>query len=727
MTNKHSASTGTHAAEYIRHGLAVCAIPLGRKGPIAIGWNLRENAITDLTAAVKLTGNVGLLHAWSGTMALDVDDWGAASEWLLARGINLGQFFAAPDRVEIASGRAGRGKLLFRLPADLSAPVPTLQIKGDHDEMILEFRCADSGGKSVQDVLPPSIHPNTGKPYQWKGEGDWRKLPKIPEMILHIWQDELTLRTKCGAPAAMSTPLPGFPLQSFASLPSIVPLKECLWGMTLIESALDRVSPDTDYPSWRNISWAIMSIGWKTAPQIVHGWSKLAPLRYSPITTNDVIQGFDSSKGITIGTLFHHAKQNGWKMPQMYPLAVIPSAPPVPSSPIVRPPATGITSLARQLPADQAMVEINRYFGFAHGWGGKSTHFRVDGAGRAYPCSPQEVKEALASRWILKADGTRKPAYPFWNSSTDRREVAEVRFDPTGSATTTSGQPMLNLWHGFHRKARRGQCKQMLRHLRDVVCSGNRSHFRYLLAWMAHLVQRPWEAPGVVVVLRSAAEGSGKSSVGVWLAEMLGDHALVIAEPTHLLSKFNAHLQTRCLVVLNELHWAGDKDAASKFKSVVTDPYLTVERKHGGVYAVPNILHIMAATNAEWAVPAGHGARRWFVLDVDPARTRDHTYFKALYCEAEDGGIEALMYILQRFKLDSVNLRAVPVTEALREQQERSLSLEASGRSIWPTVRSHGSTGRLLPGNSMMTTSVMPMPDGFGPSLPIPLGATLLG
>lgn len=668
--------TGTQAVEYVRHSLAVCAIPLGRKGPTAKGWNLLENAITSPTAAATLTGNIGLLHAWSGTMALDVDDWRAASEWLLARGVNLGQLFAAPDRVEIASGRAGRGKLLFRLPSSVGAPVRTLQIKGDDEEMILEFRCADSGGKSVQDVLPPSIHPDTGKPYHWGGPGDWRNLPVIPEGLFQTWQVELSIRATGSAMVAPLTLPPGFAPQSFAPLPAFAPLEENLWGLTVVESALDYVSPDTEYPTWRNLGWAIMSTGWKCAPPIVHGWSQRAPLRYDRVATDTLIRSFDPTRGITLATLFHHAKQNGWNMPQQYSLPVVPSAPPVPPPPAVLPAGTGIMSLPRQLPATQAVQEINKHFGFAHDWGGKSTHFRVDGIGRTHPCSPQEMKEALASRSIVNADGTRKPAYPIWNSSPDRREVAEVRFDPAGSLVTKSGQPMLNLWRGFNRKARRGKCKRMLRHLWDVVCSGNPQHFRYLLAWMAHLVQKPWEAPGVVVVLRSLAEGSGKSSVGVWLAEIFGDHALVIAEPTHLLSKFNAHLETRCLVVLNELHWAGNKEAASKFKSIITDPYLTVERKHGGVYAVPNILHIMAATNAEWAVPAGHGARRFFVLDVDQERTGDHPYFDALRREADNGGIEALMYILQRFKLDRINLRAVPITEALRDQQERSLSLE---------------------------------------------------
>jgi len=319
-------TTGPAAVEYVRHGLAVCAIPLGRKGPAAIGWNSLENAITSPDAAATLTGNVGLLHAWSGTMALDVDDWGAASEWLLARGINLGQLFAAPDRVEIVSGRAGRGKLLFRLPTSLGLPIQTLQIKDDGGEMILEFRCADKSGNTVQDVLPPSIHPDTGRPYLWGGSGDWRKLPVIPEALLQVWQDELPKRAK-GSALTAPLPPPGFAPQSFAPQPGFPPLEEGLFGVTVVESALECVSPDIAYAGWRNIVWAVMSTGWKCAPQIAHGWSKLAPHRYDPAAVDALIRSFDPTKGIKLATLFHYARQNGWTMPQQYPLAIVPSAP----------------------------------------------------------------------------------------------------------------------------------------------------------------------------------------------------------------------------------------------------------------------------------------------------------------------------------------------------------------------------------------------------------------
>lgn len=325
MTAKPSMNTGTQAVEYVRHRLAVCAIPHGRKGPTVKGWNLIENAITSPSSAATLTGNVGLLHAWSGTMALDVDDWGAASEWLLARGVNLGQLFAASDRVEIVSGRAGHGKLLFRLPTSLAAPVQTLQIKGVDGKMVLEFRCADTGGNSVQDVLPPSIHPDTGQPYQWSGSGDWRKPSVVPSALLLVWQDELTTRAKSSAPTVPLPPPPGFAPQSFTPEPGFAPLEEGLFGLTVVDSALDHVSPDIAYDEWRNIVWAIMSTGWKCAPQIAHGWSKLAPHRYDAAAVDALIRGVDPTKGIKIATLFHHAKQNGWIMPRQYPLAVTPS------------------------------------------------------------------------------------------------------------------------------------------------------------------------------------------------------------------------------------------------------------------------------------------------------------------------------------------------------------------------------------------------------------------
>jgi putative DNA primase/helicase len=117
--------------DYVAHGMALVAIPKGKKGPATKGWNEVANAITTPEIAAELTGNIGLLHAYCSpfpTMALDLDDMGRASAWLAARGIDVGELLDADDAVQIVSGRIGRAKLLYRLPSGMN-PIESLTIK----------------------------------------------------------------------------------------------------------------------------------------------------------------------------------------------------------------------------------------------------------------------------------------------------------------------------------------------------------------------------------------------------------------------------------------------------------------------------------------------------------------------------------------------------------------------------------------------------------------------
>lgn len=180
------------AAEYIEHGWALCNIPRGSKGPRMDGWQLEANAVREATRLRD--GNVGLLHAWSRTCALDIDNYQAAHGWLAARGVDLDQLMAAEDAVQIVSGRPGRAKLLYRLPDGVDLPLtqqvadPDADPKDRSKSMWLEFRCVSATGGTHQDVLPPSIHPDTGEPYRWAGAGDWRNLPVIPDALLSLWR-----------------------------------------------------------------------------------------------------------------------------------------------------------------------------------------------------------------------------------------------------------------------------------------------------------------------------------------------------------------------------------------------------------------------------------------------------------------------------------------------------------------------------------------------------------
>lgn len=177
-------STSARAREYIESGFVLVPIPKGTKGPRERGWNERENC-WHLPDAVRAdwSGNIGLAHAYSGTATIDVDSYQAALPALAAHGVELDALLTADDAVQIRSGRPDRAKLVYRLPEGLD-PLPSVD-RTDAGEGF-EFRCGTKGGMTVQDVLPPSIHPDTGKPYEWAG--NWRNLPELPPSVLSAWR-----------------------------------------------------------------------------------------------------------------------------------------------------------------------------------------------------------------------------------------------------------------------------------------------------------------------------------------------------------------------------------------------------------------------------------------------------------------------------------------------------------------------------------------------------------
>ena len=286
-------------------GLALVPIPLREKAPNTTGWNLRHNCITDASRIGHLSGlNIGLAHAYctpSPTCALDVDHYPHAKDWLASHDIDLDSLWSAQDAVVILSGKKNSMKLLYRLPADIK-PLESKKIVGPDGASALEFRCATKDGKTVQDVLPPSIHPD-GHQYRWMGDGDPAHMPQIPASLLQVWlglisnNSRVALRRK---PFSVEHHLrPETPRQ-----------------IAILKDALGFISADCDYETWRNIVWAILSTGWLCAEDLALKWSETAPERFDFdafwVLANSFIP--DHPNQITVGTVWHHARYGGWNV-----------------------------------------------------------------------------------------------------------------------------------------------------------------------------------------------------------------------------------------------------------------------------------------------------------------------------------------------------------------------------------------------------------------------------
>lgn len=299
------------------------------------------------------------------------------------------------------------------------------------------------------------------------------------------------------------------------------------------------------------------------------------------------------------------------------------------------------------------------------------------------------LKQYYANRYIEVA-GTdkqgnptteRKPLVNVWLSHPARRTHEGVTFAPDGRCPSS----FYNLWRGFAIEPAQeadpeSKCAMFLDHLRRNVCQGDEGHYRYLLAWMADLVQRPGIKPGVVVVVRGE-KGTGKSKVGEMLSALLGAHAMTTAHSRHVVGNFNKHLGDKLLVVAEEAFFAGDRAADNALKNLVTDKSVMLEPKGIDAVSVRSCHRIMMLTNRAWVVPASADERRYFVLDCGSENKQDRTFFAALDDQMHNrGGLAAFLQVLLSIDLSSIDVGAAPETAALREQKE--LSLDGPGEFL---------------------------------------------
>lgn len=239
-----------------------------------------------------------------------------------------------------------------------------------------------------------------------------------------------------------------------------------------------------------------------------------------------------------------------------------------------------------------------------------------------------------------------------------------------------------NLWRGFAvEPIQQGELVKpewqqsvdaFLGHMRENVCRGDAALFKWLVAYFAHMVQKPGEKPLVALVFRGG-KGVGKTVVVQIIGGLLGSHFLLTSNRRYLVSNFNGHLERLLFFALDEASWPGDKQAEGILKDLITGATHLIEHKGEKPYSVANLVRVAIIGNEDWLIPASHDERRFAAFNVGEGRKQDRQFFQAMREGMERGGYRLLLRYLLDFDLTGVDINEAPQTDEILNQKHESL------------------------------------------------------
>jgi len=272
--------------------------------------------------------------------------------------------------------------------------------------------------------------------------------------------------------------------------------------------------------------------------------------------------------------------------------------------------------------------------------------------------SRQSFRMYFEDEIVLGADGKKRTKADILLKSPLRRKYKDIIFDPTLSIEESEKKQLYNLWKGFAKKAKKGDCSKYWEHLKNNICAGDQEAYFFVRKWLAYVFQYPEQVHTALVLCGS--QGVGKNSFVEPLGALLGPHYVLLSSTSELVSHFNFHLKNAVIIHANEAIWGGHRKELGTLKAMITEKTCLIEGKGKDRIMVRNYKHVIISSNENWPVHLDPDDRRFFVLHVSEKHKEDTVYFKALQDQLDSGGYEALLYDLLHEDLEDFDARRLP-------------------------------------------------------------------
>ena len=147
------------------------------------------------------------------------------------------------------------------------------------------------------------------------------------------------------------------------------------------------------------------------------------------------------------------------------------------------------------------------------------------------------------------------------------------------------------------------------------LSESNNDFSTYLINFIAHMIQKPGEKPGVCIVF-SSEQGLGKGTLINLIENLIGSEKTLKTEDSNtVLGRFTGCLSGKILVNINESKCLEMFDGNSMLKALITDPTHKIEYKGKDAITENSYLRIIITTNDETPCKVEASDRRMVIFN----------------------------------------------------------------------------------------------------------------
>jgi hypothetical protein len=287
---------------------------------------------------------------------------------------------------------------------------------------------------------------------------------------------------------------------------------------------------------------------------------------------------------------------------------------------------------------------------------------------------------ALRDNWLFTHSskfGDYTPFFPIWDKDPSRRVITHIDYKQSTSPTTFV--KTLNFKFNEATGTAPAQALELFKKLVSINANNDAVLTDYLTNWIAHMIQKPFDLPGVAIVI-TGAKGAGKDTLGDFLInKVVGTHhAYNYQQNDQFFEKHDVERLDKFLIKLEEADAAICGKNESTLKSFITCHSNCVNPKGQKAITVPNYIRYMFTTNKAVPVNIGENERRFVLMRTDNSYVGNVEFWQKVRSElfeSEDAG-KAVADWLMSIDLSEFQVRVLPVNAYYEEMKADARSSE---------------------------------------------------